>query len=150
MANETKKSNEQDVPTISQELLSRIKISKPLAPDLFSSVAYDVVDSISNKKSESNKNEKEKINSSTQIRRFFNELVLWQDKVGFDEEQFKQAEPFIQMIRAKVAYAKSRKYVDVNFLEVMNRLIPQIKDTETLNNAKLFFEALIGFKKAFE
>ena len=150
MANETKKSNEQDVPTISQELLSRIKISKPLAPDLFSAVAYDVVDSISNKKSESNKNKKEKINSSTQIRRFFNELVLWQDKVGFDEEQFKQAEPFIQMIRAKVAYAKGRKYVDVNFLEVMNRLIPQIKDTETLNNAKLFFEALIGFKKAFE
>lgn len=141
MANNTPTDKTKDSSVMFKDILSRIKISKPLAQDLFSDVALKVARKIS---------KDDNTNSATQMRRFFNELVLWQDKVGFDEEQFKQAAPFIQMMRAKVAYAKSRKYVDANFQDVMNRLIPQITDIETLNNAKLFFEALIGFKKAFE
>jgi CRISPR-associated protein Csm2 len=86
-------------------------------------------------------------NQSTQVRKFYDELVSWYDKVCLSGTDYRDAEPFIYMIKSKVAYAKGRKNVDDNFLEFMRRLIDQITDKETLKTAKLFMEATIGFFK---
>jgi CRISPR-associated protein Csm2 len=88
-----------------------------------------------------------KRNQSTQVRKFYDELVSWHDKVCLSGTDYRDAEPFIYMIKSKVAYAKGRGNVDDNFLEFMRRLIDQITDKETLKTAKLFMEATIGFFK---
>jgi CRISPR-associated protein Csm2 len=97
-----------------------------------------------------------KKNKSTQLRRFYDELVMWFEKVHFErtpkerEDKYKEVAPFIQMLVAKVAYARGRDHVDECFEKLFADLIGKITDAETLRNAKLFMEAFMGFYKAQE
>jgi CRISPR-associated protein Csm2 len=86
-------------------------------------------------------------NKPTQVRRFYDELVMLQEKVGSSPERFSQQEPFIQMLKAKVAYAKGRDKVDANFEALLRHIVDQVKDYETLKQARLFMEAFMAFYK---
>lgn len=86
-------------------------------------------------------------NKPTQLRRFYDELVMLQEKVGGSDERFKQHEPFVQMLKAKVAYARGREKIDANFEHLLRRVIDQSKDAATLRQAKLFMEAFMAFYK---
>lgn len=87
------------------------------------------------------------INKGTQLRRFYDELVMLQSKVGNSEERFRTHAPFVQMLKAKVAYAVGRKKVDANFEQLMRRVIDQSSDHTRLAQAKLFMEAFMAFYK---
>lgn len=120
--------------------------NKPTA-ELFASIAEEAAKACAAKRD---------TNKSTQLRRFYDELVLWTNKV-YDaktpEEQdakFNDFLPYIQMLRAKVAYAKGRKLVDDNFKTLFDGVIRQIKNKETLKTARLFMEAFMGYKKCLE
>lgn len=82
--------------------------------------------------------------------------MKWHEKVfnkQTAEEQekcFRELLPFIQMMRAKAAYAQSRDLIDQNFRDLFNNLIREVKSPKTLHAAKLFFEAFLGFEKYFE
>ena len=95
-------------------------------------------------------------NKSTQLRKFYDELVMWFEKVHFErtpierEAKYTEVAPFIQMLVAKVAYAKGRGHVDDNLEKLFAHLIRQISDVESLKHAKLFMEAFMGFYKAQE
>lgn len=89
-------------------------------------------------------------NTNTQIRRFYDELVMWNDKVqiGTPKERdyaFKQLEPFIKMMNAKAAYARGRNHIDENFYGVFKQIIKEATSAETLNDAKLFLESIVGY-----
>lgn len=109
------------------------------APDLFSTQAEQAAEAVARATKD--------INKSSQLRRFYDELVMWQDKVGRDEAKFIDCEPYIRMLKAKVAYAKGRKHVDANFRALFERLIDQSTDAATLRQAKLFFEAFMAYYK---
>ncbi|HAY28295.1 MAG TPA: hypothetical protein DIT03_02105, partial [Candidatus Accumulibacter sp.] len=62
-------------------------------------------------------------NRSTQLRKFYDELVMWHEKVnvvssaGMCQQEARQTRyqdvaPYIKMMIAKVAYARGRKHVD--------------------------------------
>jgi CRISPR-associated protein Csm2 len=95
-------------------------------------------------------------NKSTQLRKFYDELVLWNEKVALQSDatekntKYQEIAPFVKMMIAKVAYSRGRKHVDENFEKLFTQLINQIKDPKTLKNAKLFMEAFLGFYKALE
>lgn len=97
-------------------------------------------------------------NKSTQLRKFYDELVMWYDKVAFEQtadgkaDKYKELAPYIKMMNAKVAYAEGRKpaLVDSNFREMFTHVIRQINSPDTLKHAKLFMEAFMGFYKAEE
>lgn len=114
--------------------------------DLFSSIAEEVARRC---------NVKDR-NSTTQLRKLYDELVMWHDKVFSartpqDRESiFIKNAPYIQMMRAKVAYAEGRKLVDSTFREFFDQIIRDIKNVETLKNARLFMEAFMGFRKLLE
>ena len=117
-----------------------------VSPNLYGTIAYRVADDLDYGKNG-------KFNASTQLRRFYDEMVMWNDRVQFAQEpdqKFKEVAPFVQMIRAKVAYAYGRKLIDDNFKTLMNRLLDQVISAKTLGQAKLFFEAVMGFKKGLE
>ena len=94
------------------------------------------------------------VNKTTQLRKFYDELAMWNDRVQLAREnkanKFQELAPFIKMLKAKVAYARGRKHVDDHFLEVFNRCIDQANNVETLRDAKLFMEAVMGFCKLEE
>ena len=123
--------------------LNKIKLDK-LEIDIFSDTARNAAELISQNKDK---------NKSTQLRKFYDELAMWHDKVfqaASREEAYQNAAPFIQMLRAKAAYSKGRSHVDDNFIAVFNQIIGQIHNADTLKNAKLFFEAVLGFRRANE
>ena len=97
-----------------------------------------------------------KTNKSSQLRKFYDELVMWHDKLAFEKTadaraaKYRELAPFIKMMNAKVAYAKGRGHVDQNFEKLFSHLISQIACPATLKNAKLFMEAVLGFLKAEE
>ena len=94
------------------------------------------------------------VNKTTQLRKFYDELAMWNDRVQLarenKENKFQELAPFIKMLKAKVAYARGRKHVDDHFLEVFNRCIDQANNVETLRDAKLFMEAVMGYCKLEE
>jgi len=87
-------------------------------------------------------------NKSTQIRRFYDELVSWQERIGTDDKKFKDYEAFIHMLNAKAAYAQGRNLVTREFVQWLRDCIQQIDSPRTLNHFRLHFEAMIGFLKA--
>lgn len=130
--------------------LNLIKLDS-LAENIFSEVAQETADFISPLPNE--RGRVADVNKSTQLRKFYDELVMWHDKVFHASERseaYRQAAPFIHMLKAKAAYSQGRGHVDKNFVDVFNRIIGQINSPETLKHAKLFFEAVLGFRKASE
>jgi CRISPR-associated protein Csm2 len=95
-------------------------------------------------------------NKSTQLRKFYDELVMWFDKVHLERtkdakaSKYAEVAPLIKMMNAKVAYALGRNHVDKCFEKMFSHLIKQISDPDTLKHAKLFMEAFMGFYKAQE
>ena len=87
-------------------------------------------------------------NMPTQLRRFYDELVMWNERATMLDNDFQRdILPFVYMLKSKVAYAEGRGHVDKTFQQFINKLINQIHDKKTLNNAKLFMEAMMGFYK---
>ena len=112
-------------------------------PDLFDKTAQKVAEIVANK----NDRKSSQLNKSTQLRRFYDELVMWEEKIRSDESKFNEHLPFIRMIKAKAAYAKGRKLVDGAYVDLIGQTIDFIKSPEDMRIAKLFLEAFMGFYK---
>ena len=121
--------------------LSDIKFGEVIATTLYSDFASAAANGVAN----------EKYNKRTQLRRFYDELVMWHDKVFHERDEakrtalFKELEPYIQMLNAKVAYAKGRDHVDDNFAKLFSHCIKQVNSPLTLKQCKLFFEAFMCY-----
>ena len=111
-----------------------------LSPELFDSTAKRVAKAISEADRYRNK--------PTQLRQFYDELVMWEEKARQTPDRFAEYLPFIKMLNAKAAYAEGRKHVDRNFVDLIAHCLSQVNDLRTLRHFKLFFEAFLGFYKA--
>jgi len=90
-------------------------------------------------------------NKPTQIRKFYDEVLMWAGKTRTVDD-LEQNLPFIKMMNAKVAYARGRDYVDDKFVEWFSTCLRQITvgDKPSLaafQNFRLLFEAFLGFYK---
>lgn len=123
---------------------------KPLNPELFNGISQRMAKLVA--WSEDSRPRPE--NKSTQLRRFYDEIVLWdmrvrQVEVGKRMAKFQEYLPFIRMLNAKAAYANGRKprLVDDNFVSLLQHTLLKVEDPETLTTCKLFWEAFMGFYK---
>lgn len=120
-------------------------LKRDLLSDVAERCAYEVAERSGNNKSK-----------PTQLRRFYDELCMWHERVFRENssddraEKFREFDPFIQMMIAKAAYAKSREHIDDSFFNLFKRVITQIGDPASLKNAKLFMEAFMGFYKGYK
>lgn len=113
-------------------------VFSPLNAELFNNVAREKARMIA---------ENNKANKPSQIRKFYDELCMWETKVILEPARFNDYLPFILMLNAKLAYAKGRKLVDDNFAHLIGNCLRQVKNPDTLHICKLFFEAFLGFYK---
>ena len=119
-----------------------IKLSKTgekLDPELFNGIAKNAAKEVASGG--------DRVNKATQLRKFYDEIVLWDNKVLLHPEKFDEYLPFIRMLNAKVAYAEGRRLVDHNFVNLLNNGLKQVISAETLHTFKLFMEAFMGFYK---
>ena len=123
--------------------------NKPLSPQLFDKLASMIAAEFDNKSKECNK--------STQIRRFYDEIVGWEQKIGSDPKGFEINEAFFRMLKGKVAYAFGRNrderkgkvgLVVDNFHHWFCVCVDKTHSAEELKHFRLHFEAVIGFLKA--
>lgn len=125
--------------------INEIKFGETKPNEIFSDIAQRAAQHI-----KENKN----VNKTTQLRKFYDELAMWNERVQLAREnkeaKFQELVPFIKMLKAKVAYARGRKHIDDRFLDIFNRCIDQANNVETLRDAKLFMEAVMGFCKLEE
>ena len=107
--------------------------------DLFDTVASETAECIAQFK---------KGNKSTQLRKYYDELNMWHQKIKQNPANYQEYLPLIKMMNAKVAYAKGRDLVDDNFVKLMRHCLNQVNDDlKTFETCKLFFEAFMGFYK---
>jgi len=121
---------------------SRIQFS-PVEEELFSDVARSVAKAIADSQDRNR-------NKSTQLRKFYDELSMWEERVRRSPDTFKDHLPFIKMLNAKAAYANGRKLVDDNFCTLMEHSLKQVNSAEDLRICKTFFEAFMGFLRQYK
>ncbi|MEA3220474.1 type III-A CRISPR-associated protein Csm2 [Immundisolibacter sp.] len=123
--------------------LTRVRFAprQALDADLFAAVAEACAKKIAGDK---------KKNKSSQLRKFYDELGMWAERVRAEEDKFAEFLPFIRMLNAKVAYAKGRQLVDANYQALMNHCLKEVTDPDTLHLCKTFFEAFMGYYKALD
>lgn len=121
----------------------QIRFTTPLNPELFNSIAQREARRIGLYDDGRERNE----NKRTQLRRFYDELCMWEEKVSRQPEKFDDFLPFIRMMNAKAAYAEGRKpkLVDQNFVDLLQHTLAEVKDAKTMTTCKLFWEAFMGF-----
>jgi CRISPR-associated protein Csm2 len=119
-------------------LKHRIAFVEPLDPELFNTVAQEAARLVAQNRQR---------NSPSQLRRFYDELTLWEAKASREPNRFTEFLPFIRMINAKVAYAQGRDLVDRTFAELMRHSLRLVTDAHTLTTCTLFWEAFLGFYK---
>ena len=120
---------------------STIRLGEKINPKLYSDIAEDAAKEVAKQIGGRD------ANKGTQLRRFYDELVMLQGKVGNSQEKFDAHAPYVQMLKAKVAYAMGRKKVDANFDKLIRHVIDEVKDPATFAQAKLFMEAFMAFYK---
>ena len=118
---------------------SGIRLAKPISPELFNGIAKEAAKAVADARGH--------LNKSTQLRRFYDELVLWETRASQQPDKFEEFLPFILMINAKAAYAEGRKLVDRTFVNLLHHTLGEVKDAGTLTTCKLFWEAFMGFYK---
>ncbi len=129
--------------------ITDVKLASPVAVELFADIAEEMARQVK----EAGDNKK---NKSTQLRKFYDEITLWNEKIQQQAtteakaQKYTELAPFIKMLKAKVAYARGREHVETTFEQLYTHLINQIDGADSLRNAKLFMEAFMGFYKAQE
>lgn len=115
---------------------------KEIKPDLFDTIADQTAVTLSKSGKECNK--------PTQLRRFFDDVVMWEEKIRQNPERFNEYLPFIRMINAKAAYSQGRNNVDTNFQKLMAHCLGMVDSEKEMKIFKLFFEAVMGFYKQYK
>ncbi|MGQ9546576.1 MAG: type III-A CRISPR-associated protein Csm2 [Dehalococcoidia bacterium] len=101
--------------------------------------------------------------SSTQLRRFYNDVKQLQDRIekdiGKDKMDSTEAQDLakhlatVKMLKAKVAYARrsgTRERVSQKFVELISGCVDAIRSPKDLWAFAQFFEAIVGYYYYFE
>lgn len=123
------------------------KQNKKINSELYSKHAEEWAKAIKDSTKDKNKNK----NKITQIRRFYDELLTYEDYLK-NGEKYEDLIPYIKMLNAKAAYAEGRKLITSEFRNMLSQMLKEIdeKNTDTFKIIKTFFEAFLGFYKFYD
>ncbi|MDR1836466.1 MAG: type III-A CRISPR-associated protein Csm2 [Treponema sp.] len=127
---------------------------KPLDPDLFDGIAKKIADRLGH--SVDNGNYKKTYGvGRTQIRRLYDEVKRFEQKLDGTDETWKEHYPFFRMIKSKLSYTIARakekaKDSDTangykNLSEFITKGINQVENEENYRVFAALFEAVYGF-----
>ena len=95
------------------------------------------------------KGKKEEQIRNAQIRRFFNEVKLYERLLKVEPEKrpvvFAAKLPEIKMLKAKSAYALSRETINHRFANFISKGVDQVKTVDDFFVFAKLFEAVVGF-----
>ncbi|MCB1714621.1 MAG: type III-A CRISPR-associated protein Csm2 [Candidatus Competibacteraceae bacterium] len=124
----------------------QITLTGKLSPDLFNTVAQAAAEAVGQ---DQRSNRAKNVNKPSQLRKFYDELCMWETRVSQQPERFDDLLPFIRMMNAKAVYAQGRRHVDDDFVKLLSHCLGQVTSPETLRTCKTFMEAFMGFYKVY-
>ena len=113
---------------------------KIIKPDLFSSVAESVAKEIA-------KVSNDRMNTPTQIRKFYDEVLNLKGIVRDQNYEFNKILPYVKMLHAKSAYSFERGLVSKEFKEFISTIVNNVNSNDDFEVMVSFFEAFMGFYK---
>ncbi|MBF0345883.1 MAG: type III-A CRISPR-associated protein Csm2 [Nitrospirae bacterium] len=114
-------------------------------PDLFSGKADEIAKKLTSDRKES----RDKSNKSSQIRKFYDEVIMFNRRVKDNPSEFEKILPYLQMLNAKAAYAEGRELISSGFKEFIKKNITQVTEAKDLDVFASFFEAIMGYYKYY-
>lgn len=138
---QTNHSQKEQVDCQSLAWVKSIRFTTPLSPGLFSELSKEAAREI-------NQSGKKDQNKPSQLRRFYDEIVMWEEKIAVQPSKFDEFLPFLRMLNAKAAYAKGRNVVSDAFVCLIEHTLAQVTDSKSMTTCKLFWEAFMGFYKS--
>ncbi|MCD6412642.1 MAG: type III-A CRISPR-associated protein Csm2, partial [Elusimicrobia bacterium] len=84
----------------------------------------------------------------TQIRKYYDEVLKFKEKLDKNPNRFDRFLPYIKMLNAKTAYALGRGHITKEFKDLIKACLGNVNDFEDFNVFVSFFEAFIGFYRA--
>lgn len=89
-------------------------------------------------------------NKRSQIRKFYDEVMRYNEIVKRNPDEWKTIQPFVNMIIAKVVYARGRNsLVTDDFVKLIKDCISQVEEPADLDVFANFFEAFMGFYRQY-
>ena len=114
---------------------------KLVDPDLFSKIAEVKAKEISEEGFG-------KKNTRTQLRKFYDEVIDFKEKIESSED-FEKYQPYLYMLKSKAAYAEGRGHITEKFRVFLSACLDHVKSKEDLDVFATFFEAFMGFYKKY-
>jgi len=84
----------------------------------------------------------------TQLRKFYNEILVLDEKRKNKKGKFDLILPYVKMLKSKAAYSYSggkNSKIPENFKLFLYSMVDQVKTEEDFVAFKLIFEAIVGF-----
>jgi CRISPR-associated protein Csm2 len=119
------------------------KDKKQIDPEIFSLVADKLAKTIYEEGSG-------KVNKPTQIRKFYDEVVRFDNIIKTNPAEFNAMLPYLKMLNAKAAYAMGRDLVSKGFKDFISNSLKQISDRDDFNVFASLFEAFMGYYKYYD
>ncbi len=120
----------------------RDKQKRTLNPLLFSSVAEEWADKVY-KSSERDKNKR------SQLRKFYDEVLRLNALAKMSPGDWDNIHPYVNMLVAKVVYARGRNKVTREFEDMLKFCIGHVQADKDLDVFANFFEAFMGFYRQY-
>lgn len=121
------------------------KDKKLVEPELFSTGAEVLAKEIA-------KESNDRTNTPTQLRKFYDEVIRFDQIIKTKPEEFDQLLPYIKMLNAKAAYARAREsggkpLISQKFRDFISGTLKNINTREDFDVFSSLFEAFMGFYK---
>jgi len=113
------------------------KEKKLVNTTLFSEIAFKYSEIISSKDKKKNKR--------SQLRKFYDEVLFFYDRLKGEKDKFQQFLPYIKLIRAKLYYSVGRKHITDEFRTMVESCLNQVETWDDFEVFKNFFEAFMGY-----
>ena len=112
-----------------------------------SKIKLDLFDTQAEKAAEKIVNED---NNKNQIRIFYNQFIVLNEKINNIEENFRRQLPYIKMIKARAKYSKGRKNIHNYFEKFLLECVDKVNTLEDFKIICSFFESVVGYATYYE
>lgn len=89
-------------------------------------------------------------NKINQIRIFYNQFIVINEKINNSEENFRRQLPYIKMIKARAKYSKGRKNIGDYFESFLLKCVDKVNTLQDFRLICSFFETVVGYATYYD
>jgi len=117
--------------------------------DIKTNLFSEEAENLAKKIAQESERSKGRVNSRTQLRKFYDEVLKFKSRIKENPEKFNSLLPYIKMLNAKVKYAEGRGHVTKEFVDFIKNCLEQVKTKKDFDVFADFFEAFMGFYRCY-